>query len=78
MECYRNRTAQGDTIYIGFYDQPRSRGSRSLNLMEVAKTSGFPLGKATRRSLKAIFAQVQTYSTGYNDLDGRYFTRKGP
>ena len=48
------------TVYIGFYDQPRSRGSRSLNPMEVAKLSGYPLGIATRRSLKAIFAQVQT------------------
>ena len=40
--------------------------------MEVAKLSGFPLGIATRWSLKAIFALVQTSSTGYNDLDGRY------
>ena len=46
--------------------------------MEVAKLSGFPLGIATRRSLKAIFALVQTSSTGYNDLDGRYFTIKDP
>ena len=46
--------------------------------MEVAKLSGFPLGIATRQSLKAIFALVQTSSTGYNDLYGRYFTIKDP
>ena len=39
-------------------DQPLSRGSRSLNPMEVAKSSGFLLGIATRWSLKAIFAEV--------------------
>ena len=46
------------TVYIGFCDIPPSRGSRSLNPMEVAKSSGFPLGIATRWSLKAIFAEV--------------------
>ena len=57
------------TVFIGFCDQPPSRGSRSLNPMEVAKSSGFPLGIATRWSLKDFLL-----STGYNDLDGRYFT----
>ena len=66
------------TVNIGFCDHPPSQGSRSLKPMEVAKLSGFPLGIATRRSLKAIFALVQTSSTGYNDLDGRYFTIKDP
>ena len=42
--------------------------------MEVAKLSGFQLGIVTRRSLKVIFAVVQTLSSGYNDLDGHYFT----
>ena len=59
-------------------EQPPSQGSRSLNPLEIARLSGFPLGIATRWSLKAIFALVQTSSTGYNDLDGRYFTIKGP
>ena len=36
------------TVYIGFCDQPPSQGSRSQNPMEVAKSSGFPLGIATR------------------------------
>ena len=53
-----------NTVYIGFYDQPRSRGSRSLNPMEVAKLSGFPLGIATRRSLKAIYAQSRLSPLG--------------
>ena len=51
-------TIDGNTVYIGFCDQPLSQGSRSLNPMEVAKLSGFPLGIATRWSLKAIFAKV--------------------
>ena len=67
-----------NTVYIGFCDQPPSHASRSLNLTEAAKLSGFPLGIATRRSLKAIFALIQTSSTGYNDLNGRYFTIKDP
>ena len=29
------------TVYIGFYDQPPSQGSRSLNPKVVAKSSGF-------------------------------------
>ena len=43
-----------NTVYIGFCDQPPSQGSRSLKPMEVAILSGFPLGIATRQSLKAI------------------------
>ena len=50
-------TSKSHRIYR-FCDQPPSRGSRSLNQMEVAKSSGFPLGIATRWSLKAIFAEV--------------------
>ena len=42
----------GNTVYIGFYDQPPSQGSRSLNPMEVAKSRGFSPGIATRWSLK--------------------------
>ena len=71
-------THSTSTVNIGFCDQPPSQGSRSLKPMEVAILSGFPLVIATRRSLKAIFALVQTSSTGYNDLDGRYFTIKDP
>ena len=63
------------TVYIGFCDQPPSQGSRSLKPMEVAKLSGFQLGIVTRRSLKVIFAVVQTLSSGYNDLDGHYLGR---
>ena len=63
-----------NTVNIGFCDQPPSGGLRSLNTGSVAKASGFPLGIATRRSLKAIFAQVQTHSTGYCDQYRSLFT----
>ena len=49
--AYFNSTGtkpSANTVYIGFCDQRPSRGSRSLNPMEVAKSSGFPLGIATR------------------------------
>ena len=44
----RYRKVFTSTVYIGFCDQPPSQGSRSQNPMEVAKSSGFPLGIATR------------------------------
>ena len=46
------------TVYIGFWDQPPSKGSRSLNPMEVAKSRGFFPGIATRWSLKPMSAIV--------------------
>ena len=42
------KLTQPSTVYIGFCDQPPSQGSRSQKPMEVAKSSGFPLGIATR------------------------------
>ena len=42
------------TVYIGFYDQPPSQESGSLNPVVVAKLSGFSLGLATRWSLKPM------------------------
>ena len=44
------------TVYIGFYDQPPSQGSRSLNLIVVAKLSGFSLGLTTRWSLNPMYS----------------------
>ena len=44
-----------NTVYTGFCDQPPSQASRSLNPMEVAKFSGFPL---------AIFAQSRLSPLG--------------
>ena len=43
-----------NTVYIGFYDQPPSQESGSLNPVVVAKLSGFSLGLATRWSLKPM------------------------
>ena len=40
----------GNTVYIGFCDQPPSEGSGSLNPKEVAKSSGFQLDITTRWS----------------------------
>ena len=54
-------------------EQPPSQGSRSLNPLEIARLSGFPLGIATG-SLKAIFLLNLRLSPLGNDLDGRYFT----
>ena len=42
------------TVYIGFYDQSPSEGSRSLNPKAVAKLRGFLLGLTTRWSLKPV------------------------
>ena len=42
------------TVYIGFYDQPPSQKSGSLNPVVVAKLSGCSLGLATRWSLKPM------------------------
>ena len=53
-----------NTVYIGLCDHPPSRGSRSLKPMEVAILSGFPLGIATRRSLKAILVQPRLSPLG--------------
>ena len=45
-----------NTVYIGFSDQPPSQGSRSLNLIVVAKLSGFSLGLTTRWSLNPMYS----------------------
>ena len=45
-----------NTVYIGFCDQPPSQGSRSLNLIVVAKLSGFSLGLTTRWSLNPMYS----------------------
>ena len=45
------------TVYIGFWDQPLSEGSRLLNPVEVAKVSGFWLPIATSWLLKAKFPE---------------------
>ena len=50
------------TVYIGFWDQPLSEGSRLLNPVEVAKVSGFWLPIATSWLLKAF------PENGYNGL----------
>ena len=49
-------TREFTTVYIGFYDQPPSQGSRSLNLIVVAKLSGFSLGLTTRWSLNPMYS----------------------
>ena len=49
-----NQAIIGSTVNIGFYDQPSSQGSGSLNPVMVAKLSGFSLGLATRWSLKPM------------------------
>ena len=50
----RSLTQTLNTVYIGFYDQPPSQESGSLNPKVVAKLSGFSLGLATRWSLKPM------------------------
>ena len=52
--CKFNVCKKPSTVYIGFYDQPLSQGSRSLNPIVVAKLSGFSLGLTTRWSLKPM------------------------
>ena len=46
------------TVYIGFWDQPPSEGSRLLNPVEVAKVSGFWLPIVTSWLLKAKFPEI--------------------
>ena len=46
------------TVYVGFWDQPPSEGSRLLNPVEVAKVSGFWLLIATSWLLKAKFPEI--------------------
>ena len=45
-------------VYIGFWDQPLSEGSRLLNPVEVAKVSGFWLPITTCWLLKAKFPEI--------------------
>ena len=45
------------TVYVGFWDQPLSEGSRLQNPVEVAKVSGFWLPIATSWLLKAKFPE---------------------
>ena len=56
MDKYQNYAVsiKLSTVYIGFYDQPPSQESGSLNPVVVAKLSGFSLGLATRWSLKPM------------------------
>ena len=53
-KCLSIWTYDGNTVYIGFYDQPPSQGSRSLNPIVVAKLNEFSLGLTTRWSLKPM------------------------
>ena len=47
------------TVYIGFWDQPLSEGSRLLNPVEVTtKVSGFWLPIVTSWLLKAKFPEI--------------------
>ena len=65
------------TVYIGFYDQPPSQESGSLNPVVVAKLSGFSLGLATRWSLKAILAGYEAGSLGITTFTVAISLRKG-
>ena len=74
----RKFTQKQITVFIGFCDQSPSVGSGSLNPKEVAKSSGFQLDITTRWSQNTGLVVAGPYSIGYSDLDGRYFTIKGP
>ena len=72
-KCLSIWTYDGNTVYIGFYDQPPSQGSRSLNPAVVAKLSEvfawFNDQVVAKTNADYTPLDIATFKT----VDGRYF-----